>query len=340
MTNTPYSNRILFGFYVLATLVIGVAALIWPTFRGLAYAPLRDFLFPNVFLPTQASTPVTITVAAPPALEDWVKTSAAEFNRQNPFTQVAVTQLRGMDAGRQLNTLTGQADVWIAEADFARLEAGSIPYETQGMPVAQDTFLWVVAKSRSELSGNLTWLTVAQSAGKNPQFRVAMPPVNSVEGMAACWAAAAEYFQSETLTAAQINDPAFRAWLDALTQAAPDRNRSPLDQLATRPPQADAGLIFDSDWSKLAQTAFISQPPAYNVVFNYPYYIRSNWQNLQAEEIQAHREAALKFRAFLLGNSPQGRLDGYGLKRISVKLTGQLPAADEALMRALQFCWK
>jgi hypothetical protein len=340
MTNTPPLNRILFGFYVFITLVVGVAALIWPSFRSIAYAPLRDLLFPNVFLPTEASAPVTLSVAAPAALEGWVKANTAEFTEQNPFIKVEVTQLNGLDADTRLNTLTGQTDVWIAESDFARAAAASIPYDKQGTSVAQDTFLWVAVKSQPELSNNLNWKSVAQAASKNPSFKIAMPPANSIEGMAACWIAAAEYHGVDKPTAAQINDPAFRKWLSALLQAAPDRGRSPRDQLSTRPPQANAGLILKSDWSQLAQNSFINQPPGHNVAFNYPYYIRSTWQNLQPDEIKAHQDAAVKFRSFLLGNSAQNKLAAEGLEGVSAKLSDQLPAMDEAMIRALQFCWQ
>jgi hypothetical protein len=340
MTNTPSLNRLLFGLYVLVTLLVGVAALIWPGFRTVAYAPLRDILFPNVFLPTQASMPVTLSVAVPPALESWVKASAVDFNQQNPFVQVEVTQLRGLDANRRLNTLSGQADVWIAEADFARAVAGGIPYEAQGTPVAQDGFLWVAVKTRAELAGNLNWISVAQVAGNNPQFRIAMPPANTVEGMAACWLAAAEYHQTGTVTAAQITDPAFKKWLAALLLAAPDRNRSPRDQLSTRPPQADAGLILNSDWSQLAQNSFNAQPPSNSVVFNYPYYVRTNWPNLQPDEISAHQDAAAKFKAYLLSSGPQSKLTGYGLTPVATPFINLFPATDEAMIRALQFCWQ
>lgn len=341
MTNTPFINRILFGFYVFLTLIVGVAALIWPSFRTVAYAPLRDILFPNVFLPTQASMPVTLSVAAPAMLQGWVKANATEFTAQNPFIKVEVTQLNGLDADRRLNTLTGQTDVWIAEAGFARAVAASIPYEQQGAPVAQDTFLWVAVKSQADLSANLTWQTVADVAGNNPSFKIAMPPANSIEGMAACWSAAAEYHTVDNVTADQVNDPAFRQWLSDLLEAAPDRNRSPRDQLSTRPPQANAGLILNSDWRQLAQSSFISQPPGKNVIFNYPYYVRSTWQNLQPEEISAHQDAAAKFRNYLLGSSAQSKLAEYGLERTAGQSSGQLQAVDDpAMIRALQFCWQ
>ncbi len=340
MTNTPPRNFILFGFYIFVTLVVGVAALIWPSFRSLAYAPLRDLLLPNVFLPTAASAPVTLSVAVPAALEGWVKTNSLAFMQQNQFIKIEVSQLNGQEADRKLNTLTGQTDVWIAESDFARAAAASIPYEKQGTSVAQDTFLWVAVKSQSQFANNLNWKSVASAASSNPSFKIAMPPANSIVGMAACWIAAAEYHSVDAPTAAQINDPAFRKWLAALLAAAPDRSRSPRDQLATRPPQANAGLILSSDWSQLAQASFLSQPPSHNVAFNYPYYVRSTWQNLQPEEITAHQDAAARFRSYLLGASAQSTLAAAGLQPVSAQLTGQLPATDDSIIHALQFCWQ
>ena len=340
MSSTPPLNRILSGFYVVLTLAIGLAALIWPSVRSWTYAPLRDALLPDFYLPTRAGQPVKLVVAAPTTLESWVKTAAAEFTQQNSLIQIEVTPLRGLDANRRLNTVTGQPDVWIAEADFARLAAGGVPYETQGAPLAQDTFIWVAASSQTALAGNLGWRTVAEAANGNPQFRIAMPPLGSLEGMAACLSAAADYYAQDRLSPAQINDAAFRSWLKALLQAAPDLSRNPRDQLASRPPQADAGLILNSDWRQLNQAGFIYQMPAYSIDFNYPYYIRSNWQNVPPDEADTRRAAAEKFKAFLLGSGPQSRLNSFGLERPDTRLTAPLLTVDEVTIRALQFCWQ
>jgi ABC-type Fe3+ transport system substrate-binding protein len=46
MPNTPRLNWILFGFYVFASIVVLVAALVVPSVRAMAYAPLRDVIVP------------------------------------------------------------------------------------------------------------------------------------------------------------------------------------------------------------------------------------------------------------------------------------------------------
>ena len=340
MSLTPPVNRILFYLYLAITLVVGVSALIWPSVRSFSYAPLRDVLFPNMFFPTQAGMPVTLTVAAPPALEEWLKTSASDFSRQNSLIQIVVTPVRGMEADRRLNSLSSQPDIWIAEADFVRLMAGSVPYETRGAALAQDTFVWVASKNQNSLTASLDWTAVSSAAKANSQFRIAMPPLNSVEGMAACWSAAASYHQRKDPAAAQISDPAFRKWLSELVLAAPDRNKAPYDQLATRPPQVDVGLIQHRELDQLSQGSFFSQPPEYNPIFNYPFYIRSSWQNTQPDEAAARQNAAAKFRDYLLSAGPQGKLAAYNLQPARAQTAGQVPALDDPTVRALRFCWQ
>jgi hypothetical protein len=324
-------------------LIVGVliAALIWPAVRAVAYAPLRDLLFPGVYLPTSAGIQATITVAAPPALEEWVREAAADFDGQNTLIQVTVVPLRGADAGRHLNAgVTTLPDVWIAEADFVRTAVGGVPYESSGPSVAQDSLAWVAVKAQRDAVGSLSWLDVATAAQNDVQFRIAVPPVGSVEGMAACMSAAAEYHQQANLTANMVNDVAFRRWLGELLTAAPNRSRSPRDQLGSRPPEVDVGLILGSDWYYLPQESFFYQQPHYNVVLNYPYLVRSNWQELPEDEANARRIAAEKFSDFLLGGGPQGKLQNYGFERANVQPSGAIVSVDGPAIRALQACWQ
>ena len=76
------------------------------------------------------------------------------------------------------------------------------------------------------------------------------------------------------------------------------------------------------------------------MIFNYPYFVRTYWQNLQPEEAQAQKEAALKFRDFLLTASAQDKLATFGLEKASAAQPNPLAKVDEAILRALQFCWQ
>ncbi|MFL7794663.1 MAG: substrate-binding domain-containing protein [Anaerolineae bacterium] len=339
MTSIPRINKFLFVLYVLLIVGVLLAALIWPQVRAMAYAPLRDMLFPAFYLPTSAGIEAKITVAAPPTLEAWVREAAVDFNRQNTLIEVSVIPLRGAEAGRRLNaSVTDLPDVWIAEASFVRTGVGGVPYESGGPSVAQDGLAWVAVAS-SAIDGNLSWQSVADAARSDMQFSIAVPPTGSVEGMAACASAAAEYHQQAKLTADLLNDAAFQQWLDELLAATPSRSRSPRDQLASRPPQVDVGLILGSDWHQLAKESFIYQPPSYNVVFDFPYLVRTNWYELSENEANARRIAAHKFSDFLLSAGPQGKLVNYGLERADAQPSGQIVRFNDPAVRALQACW-
>jgi hypothetical protein len=340
MTNTPPFQRFLLWLYFLLAVGVGLAALVWPDVRAVSYAPLRDFLFPNFYLNARAAMAVSLEVAAPPALEAWLKTSADAFHNQNALIQIRVTPLRGADSNQRLNAMSGLPDVWIAEAHFVRAEAGGIPYETQGAPVATDYLVWVAQRTPQNLATPLDWNTVAQTIALHPDVRLAMPPPQSMEGQGACLSAAAAFHNANTVTSEQINDPAFQAWLPAFIKAAPDLSRNPLDQLSSRPPQVDIGLLLHSDWIRLPSDVFVTQVPSRGVAFDYPYYVRTSWQDAMPDEAEARRDAAERFRTYLLGAGAQQQLAGHGLERAGFAVHGQLSSLDDATARFLKFCWR
>jgi hypothetical protein len=340
MSNTPRLNRLIFIAYILLCLCVGGAALVSPAVRGLAYAPLRDSILPNFYLNPQAGKAVRLAVVVPPVLEDWAKESGEKFTRQNPLITVNVTAMRGAEANNRLNVITGLPDVWIAESDWTRAAAGGIPYETEGTVVAQDLFVFTIARgSSADILSNLDWRSFARLAESDPQFRLAVPPQGSVEGMGACLSAAAEFFQQNTLTAAQINDPSFRAWLAELLDAVPDLSRNPLDQMVSRPPQADAAFLPGSDGRRLDPSLFVLQTPQYGVVLNFSFYTRTDWKELEEWKAGLQRKAADDFRAFLLKKDAQDGLTAHFLERNNAALQNSARPADASTVYALQFCW-
>ncbi|MGB7536971.1 MAG: hypothetical protein WBM17_00385 [Anaerolineales bacterium] len=340
MSSTPRLNRFLFTAFILLSLCVGSAALVWEPVRVVSYAPLRDALLPNFYLNPQAGKPVTLILAAPPALEDWIRDASVEFSRLNPLVTVNLTILRGAEASTRLTAMTGLPDIWIAESDWARIAAGGIPFEPSGTVVAQDTFIWAASAGAPQnvLTG-LNWKSLAQVAATDSQFRLAVPPEGSVEGMGACLSAAAEFFQQSTLTAEQINDPAFKHWLAGLLQAVSDRTKNPYDQMTSRPPQAEAAFLPLSDSRRLNASAFILQVPAYRAVLNYTFFIRSNWREIENWEADLQQAAAKNFLSYLLRGGPQGNLADQYLERPDAVFENPVRPADENAVYALQFCW-
>ncbi|MBN1438106.1 MAG: substrate-binding domain-containing protein [Anaerolineales bacterium] len=340
MNSTPRLNRFLFVAFIFLSFCVGSAALFSPQVRSLSYAPLRDSLFPNFYLNPQAGKPVTLLVAVPSALENWVKDSTADFSSQNPLITVELTVVRGVDAGRRLNVMTGIPDVWIAESDWTRTAAGGIPFETEGWVVAQDSFVWTVwSGSRADALSQLDWGSISRLAASDPQFRLAVPPEGSVEGMGGCLSAAAEYFQQSVLTADQINDASFQRWKSELLESVPDLKRNPFDQLTSRPPQADAAFLPLSDGRRLDGSAFLLQAPQSAAVLNFTFYIRSSWLEIEDWEAELQRQAAEKFRAHLLSGGVQGGLAAHGLSGPGADFPNPVRPADEHAVYALQFCW-
>jgi hypothetical protein len=340
MTSAPRLNYFLFLLFTIICLGVGTAALISPSVRGIAYAPVRDAVLPDFYLNPQARQSVHLIVAVPPALEAWVRSSAQEFTSQNPLISMDIVPLKGADASQRLTAITGSPDVWIAESDWNRVVAGGIPFDATGTVVAQDFFTWAASKnSRAGVPSALSWQALAQTAAANPQFRLGVPPAGSVEGMSACLSAAGEYFQTDSVTAAQINDVAFRNWLAGLLQAVPDLTRNPLDQITSRPPQVDAAFLLWSETRALNEQDFLFQA-AEPVVLNYSLFTRSTWKDVTAEEAGLRRSAAGKFLGFLLNAKAQSALKLYGLSTAGQDYTVRVrPAGDDAIY-ALQFCWR
>jgi hypothetical protein len=340
MTSTPRLNRFLFLLFTLLCLLVGVAALIWPSVRSASYAPLRDVLLPDFYLNPQARQSVHLIVAVPPVLTDWVKNSAHEFSKQNPLISVEVVPLKGAEANQRLTAMTGSPDVWIAESDWNRVAAGGIPFETTGTVVAQDFFTWAAAvNGRSDIPSTLSWRSLAEVAATDPQFRLGVPPAGSVQGMGACLSAAGEYFQTNSVTAAQINNGSFRNWLAGLFDAVPDRTRNPLDQITSRPPQVDAAFLLWSDRRSMNEKNFLFQP-AQPVVLNYSLYLRSTWKDVSADVAGLRRAAVEKFLGLLTGSGSQGALETHGLTKAKADLGVRVRPADENTVYAMQFCWR
>ncbi len=292
-------------------------------------------------LPTHQGIQATIQVAVPPTLEPWVNEAAKEFNTQNNQIQVKTTPLKGTEARSKLNFgMKDLPDVWIAEATFVRNYAGNVPYEVTGPTVAQDKLVWLAGSQRADLAANLNWRLVHDTAVKEMQFKIAMPPSNNIEAMAACMSVAAEYYGEANLEKNLANDPIFQRWFNELLEATPNRSRNPRDQLASRPSEADVGLLLNNEAYQLQQQGFIATFPTYNVLFNYPYLIRTSWPELSDDQVKAQQTVAKQFRDFLLSNAQQSKLGNHGFDNAAAKPTGEFVTIGQQTVQGLQWCWQ
>ena len=152
--------------------------------------------------------------------------------------------------------------------------------------------------------------------------------------------AAAEYYQLAKLERNLVDDGDFQHWLADMLEAVPNRNLNPRDQLSNRPPQADVGLLLNSDLQQLDEERFDSNPPIYNVVLDYPYLIRTEWPTLSASTANAHQVASERFRDFLTDSPQQAKLGEYSLEPAEGNDNEQSVEIDGLTLGALRGCWR
>jgi len=301
-------------------------------------------------LPTRGGVAVEITVAVAPQLEAWARDAALDFSGRNSQISVNVIALKGIDASQQLDLSKADAlpDAWLAEADFVRQMARSVPYDETGPSMAQDGLVWLAVAARTGLQGQLTWQTVHAAATDSAQwqtlgagdarFDAALPsPANSIEGVAAFLSAAASYYQQPALSPDMVGNRDFVQWMDDILVAVPEKKLSPLNQLTRPPVSVDVGMVLQSDLPNLNVSQFIQQPPQYNVIFNFPYLVRRG--NLDKDATDREQAAEI-FRDFLLGADQQNRLVGYGLQPAGTAVSGQVVSVDGATTERLRTQFK
>lgn len=279
-------------------------------------------------LPTRGGVNVDITVAVSPQLEDWVRDAALDFNGRNSQVTVTIVSLKGLDAPQRLDLSKGDTlyDAWIAEADFVRQMARSVPYDQQGTSVAQTGLIWLSVAGRASLPGNPDWGSVHDVAQNNAQFRVALTsPRSSVEGLATYLSAAAAYHNRPTLDQNAVVDTGFARWMDEILIAVPDKNGDPVNQLTRTPPSVDVGMVLQSELGKFNLSQFTQQIPVYNVIFNFPYLIRRG--STAPDAVDRERGAEI-FRDFLLSAEQQNRLPATGLRPAQTLVSGETVKVD------------
>ncbi len=118
-------NRLLFVGYTLLSIVVLVAALVFPPVRALAPAPLRDWVgaqvdsfFSSVRVPNPFAARVKVEISSSNTKEDWMNAVVAKFNAEEHTTAsgaiVEVTVAHVTSGGSQTAILDGRSTptVW------------------------------------------------------------------------------------------------------------------------------------------------------------------------------------------------------------------------------------
>ncbi|HLF27233.1 MAG TPA: substrate-binding domain-containing protein [Anaerolineae bacterium] len=309
----------------------------------------------NVALPGVDTSPIEVRLIVAPAAYEWVSAAATQFNAQGqrlnrrPITLRAVAQ-DGVGVYHQLNSsgLRPPPSAWIAEGTFAvdlanlgaRQAGGPDVFAAEGS-VAQSVLMWGSFSDRvaalDARFGGLSWSALHEAAlavqgwsslGGRAEWgffkMVLADPNKSSEGLAALLSAAAEFHGKNDLTAADISDPGFQQWAQALIDAVPsfaNLGLEPARALALRGPSAgDVGLLLESDLLSAASGLFNWQPPVLRyavsaVAFDFPFAV---WVGPEvggdSGRRNAEQEAARLFRDYLLSDAQQRQAETLGLR--------------------------
>jgi hypothetical protein len=297
---------------------------------------------------------VRIVCALP--VEPFVRQSADKFNAENHKLEgraikVTVEPMDGLTAmGRyEREQMTPIPTVWIPDSRYL-VELVNATYkeklgrdifltggEYRARPIAISLFTWGIYSSRAQVLrskyGDIDWKVIHDAAiakGGWPElggpadwgyFKLVVPnPRKNVGGLAAMIAAAGEYYNKNSITAADITNPSFQQWLKELMSAVTDFSSLgsySVENLALFGySMGDGGQLLESDllvnmagiqtrW----QDPLVMVYPKYVTWFDFPYTV---WMGEETTALE--KNAALEFERYLLLPDVQKRAAEMGLR--------------------------
>ncbi len=297
---------------------------------------------------------VRIVCALP--VEPFVRQAADKFNAENHKLEghaikVTVEPMDGLTAmGRyEREQMAPLPTVWIPDSRYL-VELVNATYkeklgrdifltggEYRARPIAISLFTWGIYSSRAQVLrnkyGDIDWKVIHDAAiakGGWPElggpadwgyFKLVVPnPRKNVGGLAAMIAAAGEYYNKTSITAADITNPSFQQWLKELMSAVTDFSSLgsySVENLALFGySMGDGGQLLESDllvnmagiqtrW----QDPLVMVYPKYVTWFDFPYTV---WMGEETTALE--KNAALEFERYLLLPDVQKRAAEMGLR--------------------------
>lgn len=316
------------------------------------------------------SGPVRISVASAIAAEPWVSAAAKQFSGKKyelegvqreitveVYPLDGVTALNKWAAGEFQTPPTAwvaESRDWVNQANAVAVDrykqdiflAGG-PYRDQSIALSPE--VWAVFKSRAQVLERkygrpLDWEMAHEAAVSSGwadlggeaswgRFKLVIPhPKRDPAGLAAMVSAAGAYYDKPAVSAEELNNPQFLAWLKQLMDTVVDFQPYGAENMVLYGPSAgDAGQVMENYLLLNAEAiekrwgdALIVIYPDPVAWYDFPFAI---YMGKEKETSAAEKDAAVLFKQFLLSQEQQTATLGYGLRPSSPDVSTDHPSS-------------
>lgn len=331
--------------------------------------------------PPKATGPINISVAVAIAAEPWVSAAAREFSGKeyeiDGVKRKVSVEIYPLDGVTALNKwASGEFQTpptaWIAESRDWVNQANAVASDHykqdiflaggqyRDQSVAMSPEVWAIFKSRADVLEKkfgrpLDW-DVAHSAAISKgwaefggdsawgRFKLVIPhPKRDPAGLAAMVSAAGAYYKKPAVTADDLKDPRFLAWLKELLNTVVDFQPYGAENMVLYGPSAgDAGQVLENYLLLNAEAIEKRWGDGLMVVYpdpvawyDFPFAI---YMGKEKETSAAEKDAAVLFKKFLLSEPQQVATLRFGLRPSSPDVSTDHP--DSLIKKYASFGFK
>ncbi|MBI2863179.1 MAG: substrate-binding domain-containing protein [Chloroflexi bacterium] len=319
---------------------------------------------------TNSQDPIKISIASAVAAEPWVSAAAKEFggkeylvNEQKRQIAVEVFPIDGVTALAKWANGEFQTPptAWVAESRDWVNQANAVASERtrqdiflaggqyRDQSVAMSPEIWAIFKSRGDVLERkfgrpVDWQVVYAAAtskgwaalgGENGwgRFKLVIPhPKRDPAGLAAIVSAAGAYYEKPAVSADELKDAKFLAWLKEMLNTVVDFQPYGVENMLLYGPSAgDAGQVLENYLLLNADSiekrwqdgirVFYPDPVAW---YDFPFTI---YMGKEKETSAAEKDAAVLFKQFLLAKDQQVATLRFGLRPASPDVSLNDPAS-------------
>ena len=314
------------------------------------------------------SGPVQISVAAAIAAEPWVSAAAGEFSGKeytlDGVRRRVTVEVYPLDGVTALNKWAGgefqtPPTAWLAESRDWVNQANAVaadryrqdiflaggPYRDQSVALSPE--VWAVFKSRASVlekrfgrpldwevahaaSVSEGWAELGGESGWG-RFKLVIPhPKRDPAGLAAMVSAAGAYYRKPAVSAEELSNPRFLAWLKEMLDTVVDFQPYGAENMVLYGPSAgDAGQVMENYLLLNAEAiekrwgdglvVFYPDPIAW---YDFPFAI---YMGKEKESSAIEKDAAVLFKQFLLSEEQQVATLRFGLRPASPDVSTDRP---------------